>query len=276
MARIFLLLGILLLLIAGCGGPSGTLFTALDPEKTGVDFNNYIEETDSFNILFDEYIYNGGGVGVGDFNNDGLQDLYFTGNNVSNRLYLNRGNFRFEDVTDYSGTDARDIWTSGVSVVDINNDGWMDMYLTATFKHEDGSRKNKLFINQGLREGIPVFIDQAAEYGIDDDGHTTHGVFFDYDLDGDLDLYNLTNVFLGKRSMGDNNLAIEDRSLTVDKLFRNDGNGRFTNVSREAGIILDGFGLGIAVLDVNRDGYPDLYVSNDFISSDILYVNNGD
>ena len=276
MGRYYLISGIFLLIVQGCNRSPEDLFSLLPFEKTGVEFNNYIEETDSFNILYDEYIYNGGGVGIGDFNNDGLNDLYFTGNVVSNRLYLNRGNFSFEDITGKAGVGAEDIWTSGVSVVDINNDGWMDIYLSATFKHQENSRKNKLFINQGLTEGIPTFIDQASEYGIDDDHHTTHGVFFDYDLDGDLDLYNLTNVFLGKRTMSSENTQAKDRSQTIDRLFRNDGNGKFSDVSKEAGIIYEGFGLGIAVLDVNKDQYPDLYISNDFVSSDVFYVNNGD
>lgn len=276
MVRYFLFSGVMLLLIASCDDSSKTFFTLMDPEKTGILFNNYIEETDSFNILFDEYIYNGGGVGVGDFNNDGLQDLYFTGNIVANRLFLNRGNFNFEDVTEKSGVGARDIWSAGVSVVDINNDGLMDMYVSATFKHQDGNRKNKLFINQGLKMGIPTFIDEAAKFGIDDDHHTTQGVFFDYDLDGDLDLYNLTNVFLGKRLMSNENADIKDRTQTIDILYRNEGNGKFTDVSNEAGIIYEGFGLGIAVLDVNKDNYPDLYISNDFVSSDLFYINNGD
>ncbi len=276
MLKYFLIVGFVLLMFSGCGNSEKTLFTLLPPEKTGVAFNNMIEETDSFNILFDEYIYNGGGVGVADFNNDGYQDLYFTGNRVSNKLYLNKGDFNFEDITSKAGVGAEDIWSSGVSVVDINNDDWMDLYISATFKDQEGTRKNKLFINQGLSNGVPTFIDQAADYGIDDDGHTTQGVFFDYDLDGDLDLYLLTNVFLGNRTMADENSNMIDKSSTIDKLYRNNGNGTFSNVSLEAGITLEGFGLGIAVLDVNKDHYPDLYISNDFVSSDILYVNNGD
>lgn len=268
--------GILVLSLSGCHNYPESLFELLKSERTGVLFNNLIQETDSFNILFDEYIYNGGGVGIGDFNNDGFQDLYFTGNNVPNKLYLNRGNFKFEDVTEKAHVGAEDIWSSGISVVDINNDGWLDMYVSATFKHENGTRKNKLFINKGLTDGIPVFIDKASEYGIDDDGHSTQAVFFDYDLDGDLDLYILNNVFLGRRVMSNETTNFQDKSLTIDELYRNEGKGKFKNVSNEAGITLEGFGLGIAVLDINKDGYPDLYVSNDFISSDVLYVNNRD
>jgi len=268
--------GFLILILSGCADSSKPLFDLLPPEKTGVIFNNIIEETDSFNILFDEYIYNGGGVGIGDFNNDGFQDLYFAGNIMSNKLYLNTPGFNFVDITDQAGVGAKDIWSSGISVVDINNDGWMDIYISATFKRKEGTRKNKLFINQGLTDGVPTFIEKASEYGIDDDGYSTHGVFFDYDLDGDLDLYILTNIFLGKRFMADESSKINDKSLTIDKLYKNNGKGKFTNVSSEAGIILEGFGLGIAILDINKDNYPDLYISNDFISSDILYINNGD
>ncbi len=265
----------LFFLLVGCKKTPQTLFTLLPPDKTHVTFNNKIDETDSFNILTDEYIYNGGGVGVGDFNRDGLEDLYFTGNLVPNKLYLNKGNFKFEDITDQAGVAAPDIWSSGVAVVDINNDGWPDIYVSATFNKKDGTRKNKLYINQGLTNGIPTFIDEAHKYGIDDDGYTTQSVFFDYDLDGDLDLYMLDNVFLGKRSMANENSHFGNKTLTVDKLYRNNGNGTFTDVSKEAGINLEGFGLGIAVIDVNKDGYPDLYISNDFVSSDVLYVNNG-
>jgi hypothetical protein len=272
----FLIGGFLILILSGCNDSSKTLFRLLPPDESGILFNNFIEETDSFNILFDEYIYNGGGVGIGDFNNDGLQDLYFSGNISPNKLYLNRGGFQFEDITDKAGVEAEDIWSSGVSVVDINNDGWMDMYITATFKKNEGTRRNKLFINQGLTDGIPTFIDEASEYGIDDDGHSTHGIFFDYDLDGDLDLYVLTNVFLGRRFMVDEDSKINDKSLTIDRLYRNNGEGRFADVSRESGITFEGFGLGIAILDINKDHYPDLYISNDFISSDVLYVNNRD
>ena len=242
-------------MLAGCRKTPGTLFTLLPPEKTGVRFNNKIEETDSFNILSDEYIYNGGGVGIGDFNNDGLEDLYFTGNEVPNKLYLNKGNFKFQDITEEAGVAARDIWSSGVAVVDINNDGWPDIYVSATFKSGIGTRRNKLFINQGLRNGIPTFIDKAHEYGIDDDGHTTQAVFFDYDLDGDLDLYLLNNVFLGKRSMFNQGASKLDKSLTIDKLYRNNGNGTFSDASREAGITYEGFGLGVAVLDINGGRY---------------------
>jgi hypothetical protein len=266
---------VLILGVSGCNNSSSSLFSLLLPEKTGISFNNRIVESDTFNILYSEYIYNGGGIGIGDFNNDGLNDLYFAGNMVPNALYLNRGNFYFEDITDKAGIGAEDLWSLGVSVVDINNDGWMDIYVTASFKSEDENRKNKLFINQGLIEGNPLFIEKAFEYGIDDDSFTTQGIFFDYDLDGDLDLYNMTNGNLGKRERMNEKMKIWERSVLLDKLYRNDGNGKFSDVSREAGIIYEGYGLGIAVLDVNKDNYPDLYIANDFVFSDVFYVNNG-
>jgi hypothetical protein len=262
----------ILVCLFSCKSPAPALFEIIKPESSGVNFNNSIVETDSFNELVDEYIYNGGGVGIGDFNNDGLQDLYFTGNTVSGRLYLNRGNFRFDDITEKSGVRTDDIWSSGASVADINNDGLADIYVSATMNR--GTKKNKLFINQGLKDGIPVFIDKAVEFGIDANCHTTQSVFFDYDLDGDLDLYLLNNIFLSTRTGGYERRQVEGQSLTTGKLFRNNGNGTFTNVSREAGILIEGFGLGVEVFDVNKDGFPDLYISNDFLTNDVLYVNN--
>src|SRR5215210_1550935 len=171
------------------------LFTLLPASQTGVDFTNTIYENDALNILNEAYIYNGGGVGIGDFNNDGLEDVYFSGNMVSNKLYLNKGSLKFADITAAAGVGSEGKWCSGVSVADINGDGWMDIYVSSTFLKDPDLRKNLLFINRGLnKEGIPTFKESAKAYGLDDDGYSTQGVFFDYDNDGDLDLYIVTNV----------------------------------------------------------------------------------
>jgi enediyne biosynthesis protein E4 len=270
------LMGILLL-AAGCRRDEKMLFKTLSAGRTGVDFVNQLDETDTFNILDTEYMYNGGGVGVGDFNNDGLMDLYFTASRLSNRMYLNRGNFRFDDITEVSGTGTRGIWSSGVTVVDLNGDGWLDLYVSATMSDVAAERRNLLFINQGPDDdGVPVFREEAAAWGIADDGHSTHSVFLDYDGDGDLDLYVLTNVLLMQRTRTVTDRVTDGSSPTTDRLYRNNGDGTFTEVSREAGILIEGFGLGVSVLDVNRDHRPDIYVTNDFITNDLLWVNNGD
>src|SRR5687768_10981977 len=171
------------------------LFKLLPSTHTGIQFKNTIFENDSLNILNEAYIYNGGGVGVGDFNNDGLADLYFSGNMTSNKLYLNKGSMAFRDVTSIARVTGEGRWCTGVSVVDINADGWLDIYVSATFLKDARKRKNMLYINQGNnKDGIPVFKESAESYGIADDGYSTQGVFFDYDNDGDLDLYVLTNT----------------------------------------------------------------------------------
>ena len=170
------------------------LFRLVSSEHSGITFNNKIVETDSINPIDVTNIYNGGGVGIGDFNNDGLQDVYFTGNLVSNKLYLNKGDIKFEDITQAAGVNGEGKWCRGVAVVDINNDGWPDMYVCATINKDPERRKNILYINQGLdKNGIPVFKDMAAEYGLDDTTHSTMATFFDYDNDGDLDMYLVVN-----------------------------------------------------------------------------------
>ena len=270
---------ILLTLLIQCGKPQPqTLFALRDAKYTGVDFSNTVEESDSFNILTYEYIYNGGGVGVADFNNDGLQDLFFTGNQVSSRLYLNKGGFRFEDVTDKANLDAVDRrWNSGVAVVDINNDGWMDMYVCATTHPDPMKRRNRLFVNQGVNEsGVPAFKEEAAAYNIDYNGHSVMAAFFDYDRDGDLDLFVLVNQKLTNVPTNYRDKIVDGSAANNDRLFRNDGNGSFTDVTIEAGIVYEGFGLGLAISDVNLDGWPDIYVSNDYLSNDILYINQRD
>ncbi|MDH4089290.1 MAG: VCBS repeat-containing protein [Cyclobacteriaceae bacterium] len=263
------------LLMTACNNKPGTLFKLREADETGIYFSNQIEETDSFNILSYEYIYNGGGVGIADFNNDGLQDIFFTGNQVPNTLYLNQGNFTFKDATEVANVNVKGRWNSGVAVVDINNDGWMDLYVCATAHPDPEDRRNMLFVNQGIgAAGEPVFKEMAADYGIDYDGHSIMAAFFDYDRDGDLDLYILENQKLTNVPTNYRPKISDGSAPNNDRLFRNEGNATFKDVSTEAGIIYEGFGLGLSITDVNMDGWPDVYVSNDFLSNDLLYINN--
>jgi enediyne biosynthesis protein E4 len=268
---------VLLLLgsLTGCQNKK-PLLSLVPANQSGITFSNRIIENDTMNILDFEYVYNGGGVAVGDFNNDGLQDIFFTGNQVPNRLYLNKGDFRFEDVTTQAGVGAPEKWSSGVAVVDINNDGLPDIYVCATVKKTPADRANMLFVNQGPgADGIPVFKESAAEYGIADTGHTTNAAFFDYNNDGFLDLYVLTNT-IEQFPSAYRRKVTDGTSPTTDRLYRNNGNGTFTDVSREAGIRMEGYGLGVNITDINQDGWKDIYVSNDYLTNDLMYINNGD
>lgn len=214
---------------------------------------------------------------MGDFNNDGLPDLFFAGNEVSNRLYLNQGDMQFLDVTDIAGVAINDKWSTGVAVVDINQDGLMDIYVCAAMKKDSLSRANMLFVNQGLNEeGVPVFEEMAEAYGIDDRGYSMSAVFFDYDNDGLPDLYVLNNLLVTSLPGVYRDKITDGTAGNTDQLYRNNGDGTFTNVGKEAGILIEGYGLGVAVADFNADGWPDVYVSNDYLSNDILYINNGD
>lgn len=265
------------LILTTCSDRKSALFELIPSGNSGVEFNNQIIESDSLNIVNNDYMYNGGGVGVGDFDRDGLLDIFFSGNLIGNKLYLNKGNFRFLDVTKTSNVQALGKWNSGVCIVDINEDGWDDIYVCATFWKDSIRRENSLFINQGLdANGIPKFKDLAKQYGLADNGYSTQSVFFDYDNDGDLDVYVVTNVLSNKSSNAFRPKIIDGTSETTDRLYRNNGNDTFTNVSKEAGIVFEGYGLGVSVSDINKDGHLDIYVSNDYISNDLLYMNNGD
>jgi enediyne biosynthesis protein E4 len=253
-----------------------TLFKLLSPSETGIHFANTLTESDSLNILNQANIYNGGGVGVADFNNDGLVDIFLAGNMVSNKLYINKGEMVFEDITSVAGVGGQGRWCTGVSAVDINADGWMDIYVSASFRNAAQGRKNLLYIHQGLnKKGIPVFKESGDAYGLGDTGFSTQGIFFDYDLDGDLDLYLVVNELNDpKTPIQYRPKVVDGTARNTDKLFRNNGNGSFTNVSAQAGILIEGWGHAAAVSDFNMDGWPDIYVSNDFISNDLLYINN--
>jgi enediyne biosynthesis protein E4 len=252
----------------------------MEKSETGIDFINKIENTDDGNIFNYRNFYNGGGVAVGDINNDGLPDVFFTANMGSNKLYLNKGDFKFDDITQKAGVAETDKWNTGVVMVDVNADGWLDIYVcNAGYRKFTKKQKNALFINNKDL----TFTESAAQYGLDEGGYTTHAAFFDYDLDGDLDCYILNNSFIPVNTLdyaNDRNLRAEDWDVKDflkgggDKLMRND-NGHYKDVSKEAGIYssLIGFGLGVTVGDVNNDNYPDIYVSNDFYEKDYIYIN---
>ncbi|MBY0481830.1 MAG: VCBS repeat-containing protein [Chitinophagaceae bacterium] len=275
-----LLLSGILIFLFSCKSNT-TLFTAINSSHSGIHFNNQIIENDSVNVLDLENVYNGGGVGVGDFNNDGLQDLYFSGNLVSNKLYINKGKFEFQDVTDEAGVDGKGKWCRGVSVIDINNDGWMDIYVCATLRKDPKLREHLLYINQGAdKNGVPHFKEMAAEYGLADTSHGTMAAFFDYDNDGDLDVYIANNEIVKNDFPNRFRPVLKDGSHpNTDKLFRNDWNKElnhpvFTNVSKEAGITYEGYGHAVSIADINKDGWKDIYVTNDYLSNDLLWINN--
>ncbi|PPK85234.1 VCBS repeat protein [Neolewinella xylanilytica] len=276
------LLLLLVVLLTGCG-PEGEpkLFTRLEASDTGIDFVNRTGESDTFNILTNEYIYNGGGVGIGDFDADGRPDVFFTGCDVPNRLYLNRGEMTFEDVTETAGVGGGERWNNGVTVVDVNSDGRDDIYVCATIRDKGADRANQLFLNQGNNaDGTPTFQDVAPEMGIADTSHNTQAAWLDYDLDGDLDLFLLVNEMADNKRPNDFSRKIADGSgRRTDKLYRQDREGDrifFTDVGKEAGILYQGFALAVTVCDLNRDGAPDLYVSNDYLSNDLVYLNSVD
>jgi hypothetical protein len=272
-----------LLVLASCKQPKKTLFQSIPSSQTGITFNNKITENDSLNELDVENIYNGGGVGVGDFNNDGLQDLYFTGNMVDCKLYLNKGNFKFQDITDAAGVRGAGRWCRGVAVVDINNDGWMDIYVSATLDKNAAKRRNLLYINQGIdKSGIPVFKEMAKEYGLDDSSHSTQAAFFDFDNDGDLDVYIVTNEVNRDKYPDEFRPVIKGgANPSTGHLYRNDWNDSlkhpvFRDVSKQARIQTEGYGHSVNITDINNDGWKDIYVTNDFITNDLLWINNHD
>jgi enediyne biosynthesis protein E4 len=252
-------------------------FRLVKPEHTGIHFINSITETDSLHVLNFEYIYNGAGVGIADLNNDGYQDIVFSGNMVSPRIYLNRGDFRFEDITGNFIDLNNHQWFSGVTIVDINNDRLPDVYFTCTAHNNPVMRRNRLWVNQGIIENKgPWFKEMAEQYGIADEGYSVHAAFLDYDLDGDLDLYVMNSVFNRDVPAKYRPKIIDGTAENNDAFYRNNGDGTFTDITIEAGIVYEGYGLGIAVSDFNKDGFPDIYISNDYIANDLLYLNQKD
>ncbi len=255
-----------------------TLFVLQDSKHTGITFHNGLNQTPELNILNYLYFYNGAGVAAGDFNNDGLQDLYFTSNQGEDKFYLNQGGFKFKDVTKSSHLINDSGWTTGVTHADVNNDGLLDIYVCKVGDHGIIRGQNLLYINQGVdAQGIPTFKEEAKKYGLDFIGYSTQAAFFDYDLDGDLDMYLLNHSVNPNRSYGKGTKRKIVDSMSGDILFENQ-NGLFVDVSRKAGIFQGtiGYGLGLAISDVNNDGYPDIYIGNDFFENDYLYINQKD
>ncbi len=282
--KIFYLCGISLILLLSCNKKLPViqidcLFTLLPPDYTQLEFENTLVDETDFNVFKYRNYYNGGGVAIGDINNDGLPDVYLIANQKSNKLFLNEGNFQFRDVTGRAGVAGTHNWSTAVCMVDINGDQRLDIYVCNSGNIKGDNRANELFLNQGNNEdGIPAFIETAAEYGIDNKGFSNQAVFFDYDRDGDLDLYVLNNAFRAMSSFDlSNNLRYEGDRHGGDWLYRND-NGRFVDVREKAGIYRSviTFGLGVSVCDINNDQWADIYVANDFFERDYLYINNHD
>lgn len=275
---IFSLLGTLLIFSSCSSDHSDThRFQKLDASQTGIYFENRIQADNSYNVQEDIFIYNGAGVAVGDINNDGYPDIYFSGNQVSGRLYLNMGDYQFKDITKEAGIETTQ-WVTGASMVDINNNGFLDIYLSVSGPEwtSPKERENLLFLNNGDN----TFTEAAADFNINDSGFTTHAVFLDYNGSGYLDLYLLSNS-PGEFGRGESGvMGFGSRGPNpdgFDKLYRNNGNGTFTDVSEEAGILKRlGYGLGVVATDLNGNGWPDIYVSNDITPNDVLYINNGD
>ena len=271
-----LLASCFLMLLTNPVSAQKTLFQILPSAQTNIHFSNAISENETLNVLSYEYFYNGGGVAVGDINNDGLEDLFFTGNMKPNKLYLNQGNLKFKDITsqaslEFSG--RTNGWKTGVTMADVNGDGLLDIYICYSEKADEATRRNQLFINQGNSK----FKEQAKDYGLDDPGYSTQAVFFDFDHDGDLDMFLLNHNIKKIDNMEFANVRNQTDELASNKLFINQNN-HFTDVSKKAGIIQNPltFGLGVAVADINNDGWPDIYVTNDYNEPDYLYINNYD
>ena len=257
----------------------GALFTLLPSSYTGVNFENRLADSPDFNVFTYRNFYNGGGVAVGDLNGDGLPEVMLTSNQNGSHLFLNKGNFRFKEITDEARIGGKKSWVTGVAFADVNGDGKLDIYVCYAGPNAGSARANELYINQGVDErGVPTFREMAKRYGVADEGYSTQAAFLDYDLDGKLDLFLVNNSYRPAISFGLRNTRNIRDPLGGEKLYHNDGNGHFSDVSAKAGIYGPeiAFGLGVVVADVNRDGWPDIYVSNDFFERDYLYINNRD
>ncbi len=259
---------------------SSALFEMIPFSQSGINFNNVVIESDSINPLDMEYLYNGGGVAIGDFNNDNRPDIYFTASQTENKLYINKGDFVFEDVSKAARVTGEGRWCNGAAVVDINNDGLDDIYVCASIKNNPEERTNLLYINQGNdNSGTPLFKEMASQYNLADTGFSVQAAFLDYDRDGDLDVYVATTSLAQRNSSRFDRNTDFQKDRMSDKLYRNEGSDSlghpfFKDVSKEAGIHDHGYALGIGVADVNNDGWKDIYITNDFYSNDLLYINN--
>jgi hypothetical protein len=277
---LLLLFVLLIFIITGCKSKEKkTLFTAVDPSTSNINFENKIVETAEKNVMTYEYYYNGAGVAAADFNNDGLCDLYFIGNEVGNKLYLNKGGMSFTDITDKAGVKGRKGWKTGVTAVDINGDGWMDIYVSYSGPEKKENLYNELYINQGCgKDGIPVFVEMAAAYGLDSKfTFSSQAAFFDLDGDGDLDMFQCNHAQrYYSPFFNTEQVRFKRNAQFGNRLYRNDG-GHFVDISEAAGIHGGAlsFGLGVSISDVNNDGLPDIYVTNDFEEQDFLYLNKG-
>jgi len=260
-------------LLAGCDSDDKTkLFSELPSGQTGIRFKNLVKETEAFNVLTYGYFHQGGGVAIGDVNNDSLPDIYFTGNMVASKLYINKGDWEFEEIAEQAGVRAAGLWNTGTTMADVNGDGWLDIYVCRSAANDPDNRRNLLFINNGDL----TFTEQASKYGLDDRGYSTQASFFDYDRDGDLDMFSLNHSIQDYAGFSRVTGAFKERknAMLGSKLFRNDG-GKFIDVTEDAGIINNvlGFGLGVTVTDANNDNWPDIYISNDYNEEDYFYVN---
>lgn len=266
-------IGLASLLFISCSKNENQLFEKLSSEESNVNFSNQLDESKNISILDYLYYYNGGGVALGDINNDGLVDIYFTSNQGKNKLYLNKGGNKFEDISAKAGVEGQSDWNAGTVMADVNGDGYLDIYVCAVVGINGFEGQNELFINNKDN----TFTESSAEYGLDLDNYSSSAAFFDYDLDGDLDMYLLNHAVHNELSFGKADIRNKRSYECGDKLFRND-NGKFVDVSEQAGIFggANGYGLGLAVSDFNLDGYPDIYVGNDFHEDDYYYLNNGD
>lgn len=268
---------VLLMLGYGCNRQNDTaIFTVLTSDNTGLDFTNKLTPTNQFNIFHYMYYYNGAGVAAGDFNNDGLVDVFFAANQEQSKLYLNTGNMQFKDITAEAKIPDDGGWSTGVSVVDINNDGLLDLYVCRVGKYEILNSHNQFLVCKGIKNGVPFYEDESKKYGLDFSGFSTQAAFFDYDGDGDLDMYLLNHSIHQNGTFGPRHIAFSKTSaVSGDHLYRNDNNS-FTDVTKQAGInsSILGYGLGLSVADINLDGWPDIYIGNDFHEKDYLYINN--